>query len=365
VLSLDDERPPVPPADLMLRVVPSFDGKDVVAARQSFDAEGFNNLRLFENALAATPRYHFHDGAWLSDERVGVARSLADFERLLDFGCGCGRFLRHLRPLADRVELHGTDIDAEMIEWVRSHIEYGRYEVAPHEPPLPYEDHYFDLVLAHSVFTHLDARLQDLWLSELRRITRPEAVLLVTVEGQSTWGRIKESAEKPIADRWQEELERDGIVFIENDAWVGSTHPSFYHSTVHAPWYVFDHWAEFFDVEAHLVDGAWSQDLVVLRRRPDDAPPSRPRIRPRADVVRLPQEDMARPMARARGAVRRLRAHLGQEPVIGRADVETLTREIAMLREGLYEQGRRISVLAEQLRDEIKALDRPNRSLRA
>jgi hypothetical protein len=40
VLSLDENRPPVPPADLMLRVVPSFDAGDVESARHAFDLEG-------------------------------------------------------------------------------------------------------------------------------------------------------------------------------------------------------------------------------------------------------------------------------------------------------------------------------------
>jgi hypothetical protein len=39
-------------------------------------------------------------------------------------------------------------------------------------------------------------------------------------------------------------------------------------------------------------------------------------------------------------------------------DLQDLAREIGMIRLGLYEQGRRISVLAEQLRDEIKAIGR-------
>jgi hypothetical protein len=38
------------------------------------------------------------------------------------------------------------------------------------------------------------------------------------------------------------------------------------------------------------------------------------------------------------------------------ADIQALMREIAMLRAGLYEQGKRISVLGAQLRDEIASI---------
>jgi SAM-dependent methyltransferase len=362
VLVLDEHRPPVPPADLMLRVIPSFDVENMESARWSFDVEGFNNLRLLENAAAAVSPWHYGGDVWLSDDRVGVPRSFADFERLLDFGCGCGRFIRHLRPLADSTELHGTDIDAEMIEWLRRNVPFGRFQVAPHEPPLPYPDHYFDLVLSHSVFSHLNERLQDLWLAELQRVTSPGACLLLTVEGQSTWRRTSEvfKSAAEVAG-WKEELETRGILFIKNDAWVGSTHPDFYHSTIHAPWYVLEHWAGFFDIEAYLLDGSWSQDLVVLKRRADGAPPTRPSFPcrqppdPRADR-RATAAGWARPWvkrafaAAARGVAARCRSKAPRQDL----DRGELLREIRMLRAGLYEQGRRISILGEELRRELR-----------
>jgi SAM-dependent methyltransferase len=132
-LELTDDRPPLPPADLMLRVLPPFAVDDIAEIRRSFDLDGLTHLGYYERALAA------------------VGRSFGDFARLLDFGCGCGRFLRHFGALADQVEIHGTDIDAELIAWLRANVRYGSYQVAPHEPPLPYPDHQFDLIINHSV----------------------------------------------------------------------------------------------------------------------------------------------------------------------------------------------------------------------
>ena len=73
-----------------------------------------------------------------------------------------------------------------MIAWCQANISYAQFTVGPHDPPLPYPDHHFDLVINHSVFTHLDERYQDLWLTELQRITSPGAILLLTGEGPST-----------------------------------------------------------------------------------------------------------------------------------------------------------------------------------
>jgi hypothetical protein len=39
-------------------------------------------------------------------------------------------------------------------------------------------------------------------------------------------------------------------------------------------------------------------------------------------------------------------------------NLDDLQRELQMIRAGLYEQGRRISVLAEQLREELRASSR-------
>jgi SAM-dependent methyltransferase len=287
-LVLAENRPPIPPADLILRVACLFGEDKIDAARYAFDVEALEHLRYFERALA------------------GVGRSFGDFERLLDFGCGCGRFLRHFGSIADHVEIHGTDIDAEMIRWVAANIPYVTALVGPTEPPLPYPAGYFDLIINHSVFTHLDERYQDLWLSELHRITRPGAIALLTVEGTGSWNRMCTDLERQGADtsEWRAELESRGILFIRDDLFIGSTHPDFYHSTFHAPWYVFQHWSQYFDVALYLPDGSISQDLVVLRRRDEPAPRS-------PAPAATPAQASTPPADRVRIAPPALRARVG------------------------------------------------------
>jgi SAM-dependent methyltransferase len=332
-LTLADERPPIPPADLILRVAPSFGEGDIDANRLAFDVGAIGHLQNFERAMAL------------------LGRSFNDFERLLDFGCGCGRFIRHLGQVAEQVEVHGTDIDAEMIEWCAANIPYGRFAVAPHEPPLAYPDGHFDLIINHSVFTHLDEHHQDMWLGELQRVSSPGGLVLLTVEGQASWNRLVETCARESLDttRWRAELESRGILFIRDDLFVGSTHPDFYHSTFHAPWYVFEHWSQFFEVVAFLPDGSISQDMIVLRRRSDDAPAPTPlRARPAGPAAASAgvASTIAPVMARLQ---RRLQAMRQQ-------DGDRVDRELSILRAGLYEQGNRLSVVAAELRAEIDAL---------
>jgi SAM-dependent methyltransferase len=338
-LTLADDRPPVPPADLILRVTTSFGQQSIDGAQTTFDLGGLEHLRSFERGLAA------------------VGLTLEQFDRLLDFGCGCGRFLRHLGPLADGLEIHGTDIDAEMIAWCEANIPYARFSVAAHEPPLPYPDKHFDLVINHSVFTHLNERDQDLWLSELQRITRPDGILLLTVEGTSSWNRTLEASERIGEDtaRWRSELESQGILFIADDHFVGSTHPDFYHSTVHAPWYVFEHWTRFFELAAYIPDGSVSQDLVVLRRRADGAPAPAP-IGHRGAGHHAPATGSDGKTGRLRERVLARFALALERRLTASESASATTRELNMLRAGLYEQGNRISVLAAELRRELDAL---------
>jgi SAM-dependent methyltransferase len=198
-----------------------------------------------------------------------AGRSLDSFESILDFGCGCGRMLLWMEEQGRRSALHGTDIDAEAIAWCREHVPYATVTVNDADPPLPYPDGAFDLVFNHSVFTHVNERRQDAWLSELQRVTRPGGLLVLSTHGEVALGQ----------DYWgiRDRLEREGIVFIDNLFPPDFPLPKWYQNTYHAPWYVFEHWGRWFEIRGYVPGGALGvQDHVLLERRADDAPASRP-----------------------------------------------------------------------------------------
>lgn len=208
---------------------------------------------------------------------LGIAgKSFTDFPRALEFGCGCGRMLLHLGEVGKSVELHGTDIDAEAIAWAQAHIPWVRCGVNEGLPPLAYPDAHFDLVFNQSVFTHLDERYQDAWLAELRRIVKPGGYLVLSVSGAHPFSELVEAHRKAGAEPTHliDEYNTKGIVFIEDDGWKGGPFPDFYHSTFHAPWYVFAHWSRYFEIKAYVVRGSLDfQDYLLLRRPAGPLPP--------------------------------------------------------------------------------------------
>jgi ubiquinone/menaquinone biosynthesis C-methylase UbiE len=132
---------------------------------------------------------------------IAEASGLAlDHARILDFGCGKGRMIRHLHDLAETCEVWGTDIKPEHIAWCAQHLTPPfHFVTTPRSPELPFEDGSFRFIYCASVFTEIDDRVDD-WLRELRRIAAPDGRVYVTIHDSHTV-ELMESAPSAIARR--------------------------------------------------------------------------------------------------------------------------------------------------------------------
>ena len=108
---------------------------------------------------------------------------IATIRTVLDFGCGCGRVLRHWADLA--ADVHGCDYNPVLVDWCRQQLTFARFETNALEPPLPYPEATFDLVYALSVFTHLPEPLHTRWVAELARVIRPGGHLIISTHGEA------------------------------------------------------------------------------------------------------------------------------------------------------------------------------------
>lgn len=111
---------------------------------------------------------------------LGAAR------RILDFGCGIGRMIRHLVDHNTTAEIWGVDISATHVEWCKRYLRPPfHFATTTTFPHLPFPDGHFDLVYAGSVFTHIDD-LPDAWILEVRRVLSPAGRAYVTLSDDHT-----------------------------------------------------------------------------------------------------------------------------------------------------------------------------------
>jgi SAM-dependent methyltransferase len=189
--------------------------------------------------------------------------------RILDFGCGSGRILRHFAGEAGHAEFHGCDIDEASIAWLREHMcPPFHAHLTRAEAPLPFEDASFDVVWATSVFTHLGASWAH-WLAELHRVVKPDGVAIVSILSA---GYYEHLADEP----W--DADRVGMIVL------GPGQP--WHAggpmVLHSPWWIRAHWGRAFEISElrteAFVPGLYtpggSQGVVVMRPRPGHVTPA-------------------------------------------------------------------------------------------
>jgi SAM-dependent methyltransferase len=149
---------PTPPAKLIMLVVGHAD-------IQGFLGEGSQAVETITTIL----------------KKHGI--DINNFQRILDFGCGCGRVIRHWHSLRNTA-VFGTDYNPQLIEWCKRYLKFAQFGTNELLPPLRYESGSFDFLYALSVFTHLPEDAQHQWIEELSRILEPGGYLLITTHGE-------------------------------------------------------------------------------------------------------------------------------------------------------------------------------------
>ena len=158
-----------------------------------------------------------------ADEFDAVLRrngsGLFNGERVLEWGCGCGRLARWIAPRV--ADFTGIDINPRLVRWCIANLP-GRYRKIPFLPPAPLGDHRFDVVYGCSVLTHLRERSAKAWLAELARTTRPGGRVLLTFH----------DPQHPGAEPVRETLTQTGYA-VRFDRLAGSNHLAAYATPEH------------------------------------------------------------------------------------------------------------------------------------
>jgi len=233
-------RPPLPPVDLANRA-----GR-LVGADGSFDAYETVGRGLRDAVISALPE----DWSWTG-------------KRVLDFGCGAGRTLRHFLPEAEGAHFSGCDIDAPSIAWLNANLNPPvKGFVSREHPPLPQADGSYELIYALSVFTHITDQWSA-WLLELHRLLAPGGLLIASFLGAGM-------SEVIDGEPWVEE--RIGMnVLLADQGWQDGGP-----MVLMSPWWIREHWGRAFDIRElrpGLGSVAGAHGMIVASPKPN--PPSR------------------------------------------------------------------------------------------
>lgn len=185
---------------------------------------------------------------------------------ILEFGCANARVLRWFHDWAYHGEAWGVDLDSPMIFWCHQHLSPPfHFAVSTTAPHLFFEDRFFSLTFAMSIFTHIDDMYLS-WLCELRRITKPGGFLYITIHDEHTQ-RIQEQNNSPYLAR---RLEKEAYQkFLETEGDFCTCARDWRSLVSFRREYLIDHVSNYFEV-AEIVEGAMAQSQTgLLLRRPE------------------------------------------------------------------------------------------------
>jgi ubiquinone/menaquinone biosynthesis C-methylase UbiE len=177
-------------------------GREVVKPQASLEPGLRKEIRRsFDEA--ARDEEHFPSTI---DPRIQHVRVLLKFfgnltdKRVLDVGCGKGRFARVLQEQNPATEIWGLDISEEMLRFVPA----GIHTVAGSMTELPFAASAFDFVYATESLEH--AVEIERAVQEMCRVLKPGGKLLIVDKNAEHWGKLK----TPDWERWfqRDELER-------------------------------------------------------------------------------------------------------------------------------------------------------------
>jgi trans-aconitate methyltransferase len=271
----------LPASDRRRRVVVRGLGADPTPALQSdlgFDlgATPIPPAPLMRRATAQTSERMFRAEAqhWCTEFSDLINQHFDDtpIQRLLDWGCGCGRLTASLLLRHPGAEIHGCDIDAEAVAWCHEHLPNGIFRRVDPAPPTSYETSFFDVVIASSVLTHLSKRMQLLWLREITRIVRPGGLVVASLHGRfATAFIVGEVAQMLGLSRWRGPMTSvaltNGFVALPDQSFKNIAPAGYYKTACQTLEFTARHWSKTFDVLEYVEAALGFQDLVAMRRR--------------------------------------------------------------------------------------------------
>jgi SAM-dependent methyltransferase len=243
--------------------------------------------------LGVPGRVHYRDamlydespeslGAYLRAGRSAVAaieqgldacdRRFAGVRRALDFGCGHGRVLRHLREKIPARRISACEVDAEAVRFCAA--EFGVRKIVSSTTVSDLRLGSYDLIWVGSVFTHLDQSGVDALFRKLEGALSPCGVLIFSCHGEFSAANLSHlygGHYREQADDIYDEYRVQGFSFRPYDASMVGTPGGVYGMTWISRSYVEQRVAQLFGGRIairHFAPQGWDghHDVFTLQR---------------------------------------------------------------------------------------------------
>ena len=145
---------------------------------------------------------------WGGPRSISMLEGLASpSSRILDLGCGNGRFLL---PLSRKYESIGTDVSATAVNRARLYLFKNNSQaecLVSSITSIPFSENSFDVILCLGVLQHLLEDERQIAINEVRRVMKTGAILVIEVFGTGDMRYGGEPIEKDTFRR------KNGIIY--------------------------------------------------------------------------------------------------------------------------------------------------------
>ena len=112
--------------------------------------------------------------------------------RYLDYGCGGGYLLERFLKECKDIEAYGVDMSPKCVKWCNEKFSANKNFNGVKlfdGNKLPFDSNYFDFITATEVIEHILPEHKDLFYSEIRRILKPDGILLLTTPNEEDFSK--------------------------------------------------------------------------------------------------------------------------------------------------------------------------------
>jgi len=114
-----------------------------------------------------------------SETKSVLDKYLMPGEKILDLGCGNGRYFDYLQE--KKVNYFGVDNSEKLIEIAKNNYPDANFQVAD-ALSLPFPNNFFDKIISIAVLHHIPSEeLRAHFLAETKRVLKPGGILILTV----------------------------------------------------------------------------------------------------------------------------------------------------------------------------------------